>query len=277
MSVVGDDNTAMAYLKGQTSGLFGIGGVASQIEKVIQHQISHALRGMREREWVEPGEYYWTAPEDLPIVATINGIDYGEMLATGCGAGGSGAAHGSQPAGGGGGGDCIIDMPLLVIPGKTYKITIGEGAPAVRTETMAVSDFALGISGGATIIEDVVTLLGGQGGGVGANSGGAPGGPGGGRGGGETFTNSGGGSYGSAGIGVGMGEAGLGSPPAGFGSGGEVYPTCRGIGGVPLFGGGSITFTNSGSGGTGAGGAGTTNSQRLPSGPGGPGYLKIKY
>ena len=31
VSVVGDDNTAMAYLKGQTSGLFGIGGVADKL------------------------------------------------------------------------------------------------------------------------------------------------------------------------------------------------------------------------------------------------------
>jgi len=196
-----------------------------------------------------------------------------ELVITACGAGGGGAGNKvyNTFAGSGGGGDAIYKKKFKVTPGSAMQIVIGASGPGGGQ---------IATSGGSTIIGNLITLPGGEGGKVIPNgqlpTGGAPGGPGAGKGGLECYPEGGDGILGLCGKGVvpstGAGKFGGGGS---LGGGGAVY--LNGIGGTavlsaaefPCFaqdidiGGGNVVGYNGQNGkgpNAGAGGVGINNS-----------------
>lgn len=99
-----------------------------------------------------------------------------KIWVTACGGGGGGAggcnsnsASKGSGGGGGGGGGCIYKKRYIVTPGKSIFITIGEGGNGGAVPTNYYSDGSPGLNGGATVIGDLVTLPGGEGGKSGNN------------------------------------------------------------------------------------------------------------
>lgn len=192
---------------------------------------------------------------------SIQSSDVRSISVTACGAGGSGgggaASSGNSGGGGGGGGAAVVDAIFNISPCDSIQCVVGQGGQPVIYRTN-------GESGGATIIENLVTLAGGGGGSTGYNNvpsnGGTSGGAGGGAGG--MGQNSSGATNGENGI---LGTGGSASAAAG-GGGGSL-----GNGGT---GGTSEGIVGSGTRGGGGGGGGRSSSYY--SGAGGDGYILIK-
>lgn len=101
-----------------------------------------------------------------------------KIFVTACGGGGAGmySVNETYSAGGGGGGDAVVGKLLDVSGRRTLNITVGKGG----TATSSTAE-----SGGATLIDDLLTLPGGMHGGSEDYSVRAPGGAAGGQGGGK--------------------------------------------------------------------------------------------
>ena len=208
------------------------------------------IGGLRVFEAWEPGTYTLQIPSGVT-----------QILVTGCG----------------GGGDCIIRKPFPVTPLSTLTITVGAGgwggAPGA-IESIPQQ------TGGATIIQGIVTL---PGGGGTAGSFGVRGGPGGGNGS-RSFISpaaagSGGGSYGGgAGRLIGgqdAGGAGLGAL-GGMGFVLFVHPSATHAGGFGMGLPGETATTGWGArGGTGGGGCGAHG--HGSGGNGGNGFIRIEF
>nr|DAU66767.1 MAG TPA: hypothetical protein [Caudoviricetes sp.] len=106
-------------------------------------------------EYTSPGQY------------SLN-IPYGcsKIKVSACGAGGGGAlctsAISEASCGGGGAGQCIKDVEYNVEQLTSISITIGNGGEP--TPSGSGSTYGNGTNGGSTIIGDLVTLVGGNGG-----------------------------------------------------------------------------------------------------------------
>lgn len=83
---------------------------------------------------------------------------------TACGGGGGGAGADTDATcyggGGGGGAACIIRRPFSVTPGESISITIGSGGAKGASASTAKA----GGKGGSTVIGNLITLAGGDGG-----------------------------------------------------------------------------------------------------------------
>ena len=218
-------------------------------------------------EYSKPGTY------QLLIPANVN-----KIKVTACGGGGAGGGdiyHATNPrAGGGGGGAAIVDQEYTVTPQSTLNITVGAGG---KGDTGINNTYAA--SGTATVIGNLVTLAGGQGGyqttNQSADTGGAAGGAGGGKGGNAATNNSNTATAGENGI---------------SGTGGKVFAPQNGVDRSGGGGGGSIgnggnggynttsgSTSRGGNGnrGGGGGGCGCKGYSRDGSN-GGNGYVKIE-
>lgn len=81
---------------------------------------------------------------------------------TAAGGGGGGGYNTGAGGGGGGGGSCIYKRPFTVTPGETISITIGAGGVAAGTSGSGSSN--VGLAGGTTVIGNLISLPGGEGG-----------------------------------------------------------------------------------------------------------------
>ncbi|WP_342557583.1 glycine-rich domain-containing protein [Lysinibacillus sp. FSL P4-0201] len=139
----------------------GVDNIAAQIEN------KDAGKVMRSKVFETPGTFTWTIPEGVT-----------EVFLTGCGGGGSGA-HGPDGASGyygpcGGGARYVEYYPVQVTPGQTVTVTVGAGGPAV---THGGTTGANGNAGGTTSFGTYVSLSGGGGGNYSTLKGGNAGGP----------------------------------------------------------------------------------------------------
>ena len=236
------------------------------------------------KQFTNIGSTTWTAPVDVTTI---------EVLVVGGGGSGGSSQNGLGGGGGGGAGGLIYYPNYPVVPGQTYYVLVGSGAPSAASSTNVQ-----GTNGGSSIFNNLVAY-GGGGGGSGSNAGlgsglaGASGG-GGGYAGYTTVAN------GAASNVPGQGFAGSGVSSvsaAGGGGGGAGGPggTNTGSGGgIPGPGGVGLTFGISGApvtyatGGTGgsnsaSGAANTGNggggcyANSGPSGAGGSGVVIIRY
>lgn len=181
-----------------------------------------------------------------------------DFYITACGAGGGGGASGANWGGSGGGGGAAIKNKKVKIT-EPISITIGKGG-----NTNHDSNFN-GTAGGATIIQNVVTLAGGGAGRCsngGSVTGGAAGGVGGGKGGNSTSIKNGQGKEGEPGL---CGKGGLSLKI-------DQYASAGGGGGSLGNGGNGgsesvLNTTKPGFGG-GAGGEATVNGLKIPGGNG---------
>lgn len=91
----------------------------------------------------------------------------GVIYISACGGGGGGAGgQNSYAGGGGGGGGIIYKYPAFVTPGQQIAITVGAGGAGGTGVTNTTSASVLGKAGGSTVIGDLITVPGGQGGGA---------------------------------------------------------------------------------------------------------------
>ena len=216
-------------------------------------------------EYSSPGNY------SLLIPANVS-----KIKVTACGGGGAGGGdihRGANPrAGGGGGGAAIVDQEYTVTPQSTLNITVGAGGKG----DYGVRD-TYAASGTATVIGNLVTLAGGQGGYQTTNqsvdTGGAAGGAGGGKGGNAATNNSNTATAGQNGI---SGTGGQPSAPrngvdrSGGGGGGSL-----GNGGFGGYDGNRSGEAGNGNRGGGGGGVGCEGYTRAGAN-GGNGYVKIE-
>lgn len=84
-----------------------------------------------------------------------------KILVTACAGGGGGGSGYSAGGGGGGGGAFVIQQPYEVTPGQVLSITIGKGGTGGVRGSQGGGGNA-GTAGGATVIGNLLTLLGGQ-------------------------------------------------------------------------------------------------------------------
>jgi hypothetical protein len=223
-----------------------------------------------------PGTYNWTAPTGVFSVSVV------------CiGGGGSGMVAkdaGSTRVYGGGGAGLGWRNNIAVVPGQTYTVVVGDGAPAAVTGTSISSDAWPGADGGSSYFQDPAIVAGygggssvsgaaGTGGGYSGDGGGAGGQGGAASGGSGSILGGGGGAGGYSGNGGNAGYTAAGTAPqAGSGGGGGGGGTrTRGFNapsGSGAGGGGTGVFGQSTSGGAGVNG--NTNDTAIP-GDGGSG------
>ena len=106
----------------------------------------------------------FTVPENVGII-----------YVTACGGGGgggagmwTGATDSIAGGGGGGGGSLCYKEPFIVTPGQSISITVGQGGAGGVNNNSADKTWTstkMGSNGGATVIGNLITLSGGQGGG----------------------------------------------------------------------------------------------------------------
>lgn len=220
---------------------------------------SHPIVAPGQQEYTTPGTYSWTAPAGVYSVSAV------------CiGGGGSGMVAkdaGSTRVYGGGGAGLGWRNNISVVPGQTYTVVVGNGAPAAVTGTSISSDAYPASNGQDSYFIDIFTVLGagggssvsgsagggggyvGDGGGNGGQGGAASGGSG-------SILGGGGGAGGYSGNGGNAGYTSAGtSPQAGTGGGGG--------------GGGTQTRGFNAPSGSGAGGGGTSIYGEGASGGGG--------
>lgn len=186
-----------------------------------------------------------------------------EITIIACGGGGGGAFGMNQPPSGGGGASCVKKV-TSVSPGQEIQVTIGKGGLGGQ-----YTGDSNGKAGTATVVRNIVTCPGGQGGkDLKNDSGGAAGGAGGGKGGESKLDSKGGdgenGLYGVGGKGGLAGRNGQGGGGGSYGKGGDA---------------GSDVNINGEDGGYGAGGGAATpdSNSGTKAGNGGDGIVIFRW
>ncbi len=103
--------------------------------------------------WTTPGTHSFLCPASLDFEITLRCVGGG-----GSGAGGENGDDGGGGAGGGGGAaGGLVEIPVSLVPGATYLVTVGAGGPGVANQTT-------GYPGGASSFGALATAPGGSGG-----------------------------------------------------------------------------------------------------------------
>ncbi len=142
-----------------TGGSYVSGSVMSKLNNIIignetnEAKIDTVLTilGTKVTEYLEAGIYNLELPTGLT-----------KIKVTACGAGGGGAGTSSAgSAGGGGGGEAISEQEYDVTDISSLTITVGAGGKGGTSSSLGQNN---GKSGGSTVIGNLVTLRGGNGG-----------------------------------------------------------------------------------------------------------------
>lgn len=155
------------------------------LDKLISIRLAEFDAATKKTEFETAGSFSYTVPA---------GIFKLYIAAAAAGGGGSGATHEDNDrrcmGSGGGGGAAVLNYTIDVTPGQVITGTVGAGGEGGRTVNGANTRPNPGTDGGNTIIDGILTLIGGKGATVTTEStniyrthGGAAGGAGGGKGG----------------------------------------------------------------------------------------------
>lgn len=139
----------------EAAGLVPTSGDLAQVLKALR--TPGVIKGLS--RYIANGS--WTAPLNVST-AYISGCAGGGGGGGGGGTGGQASNWGAGGGAGGGAGQSAIRVPIIVVPGTTYAISIGAAGSGAATK--ATANGSPGVSGGTTSFAALLSLAGGGGG-----------------------------------------------------------------------------------------------------------------